>query len=92
MQTIDSLPIDTLIVRSLSLFTSTSPIRSRTLIHTSQVTNTIPQHEHQDLCAKLVTLDISPTIAESIRRTHNGESISLLFGDWANAAAGMNGF
>ncbi|EIM82397.1 phosphoribosyl pyrophosphokinase [Stereum hirsutum FP-91666 SS1] len=69
MQTIDSLPIDTLIV-----------------------TNTIPQHEHQDLCAKLVTLDISPTIAESIRRTHNGESISLLFGDWANAAAGMNGF
>jgi ribose-phosphate pyrophosphokinase len=27
-------------------------------------------------------MDVSPTIAESIRRTHNGESISLLFGDW----------
>ncbi|KAJ7503066.1 phosphoribosyltransferase-like protein [Mycena galericulata] len=43
------------------------------------VTNTIPQSKHQDLCSKLVTLDVSPTIAESIRRTHNGESISLLF-------------
>jgi len=47
------------------------------------VTNTIPQKQHQDLCKKLVTIDISPTIAESIRRTHNGESISLLFGEWA---------
>lgn len=25
-------------------------------------------------------------IAESIRRTHNGESISLLFGDWAETS------
>jgi len=47
------------------------------------VTNSIPQKQHQDGCSKLVTVDISPTIAESIRRTHNGESISLLFGDWA---------
>ncbi|KAI0093836.1 phosphoribosyl pyrophosphokinase [Irpex rosettiformis] len=46
------------------------------------VTNTIPQHNHRELCSKLVTIDVSPTIAESIRRTHNGESISLLFGDW----------
>jgi ribose-phosphate pyrophosphokinase len=29
-------------------------------------------------------MDVSPTIAESIRRTHNGESISLLFGDWVD--------
>ncbi|KAJ7496815.1 phosphoribosyltransferase-like protein [Mycena latifolia] len=43
------------------------------------VTNTIPQTKHQELCSKLVTIDVSPTIAESIRRTHNGESISLLF-------------
>jgi ribose-phosphate pyrophosphokinase len=35
------------------------------------------------MCKKLVTIDISATIAESIRRTHNGESISLLFGEWA---------
>lgn len=47
------------------------------------VTNSIPQKSHQENCSKLVTIDISPTIAESIRRTHNGESISLLFGDWA---------
>jgi len=48
------------------------------------VTNTIPQKQHEDGCSKLVTVDISPTIAESIRRTHNGESISLLFGEWAD--------
>jgi ribose-phosphate pyrophosphokinase len=47
------------------------------------VTNTIPQTQHQNLCKKLITIDVSPTIAESIRRTHNGESISLLFGEWA---------
>jgi len=53
------------------------------------VTNTIPQKAHSDACSKLVTIDVCPTIAESIRRTHNGESISLLFGDWAE---GINGF
>ncbi|KAG6852493.1 Ribose-phosphate pyrophosphokinase 2 [Blastosporella zonata] len=47
------------------------------------VTNTIPQKQHASACSKLVTIDISPTIAESIRRTHNGESISLLFDEWA---------
>lgn len=35
---------------------------------------------------KLTVLDISPLLAESIRRTHNGESISLLFGEWAERA------
>ncbi|KDR81984.1 hypothetical protein GALMADRAFT_240387 [Galerina marginata CBS 339.88] len=50
------------------------------------VTNTIPQSQHQNLCKKLVTIDVSPTIAESIRRTHNGESISLLFGEWAETS------
>lgn len=49
------------------------------------VTNTIPQRAHKEQCPKLKTIDISATIAESIRRTHNGESISLLFGDWAVA-------
>lgn len=47
------------------------------------VTNTIPQTANQELCTKLRIVDISSTIAESIRRTHNGESISLLFGEWA---------
>jgi len=45
------------------------------------VTNTIPQANKQKKCSKLVTIDVSPTIAESIRRTHNGESISLLFNE-----------
>ncbi|KIM21139.1 hypothetical protein M408DRAFT_333648 [Serendipita vermifera MAFF 305830] len=40
---------------------------------------------------KLTVLDISPLLAESIRRTHNGESISLLFGDWAERT-GMAGY
>ncbi|KAM6500979.1 Phosphoribosyltransferase-like protein [Amanita muscaria] len=47
------------------------------------VTNTVPQRIHQNACSKLVVIDISSIIAESIRRTHNGESISLLFGEWA---------
>jgi ribose-phosphate pyrophosphokinase len=43
------------------------------------VTNTIP-HEHKKLeCPKLATIDISATLAEAIRRTHNGESVSYLF-------------
>jgi ribose-phosphate pyrophosphokinase len=67
---------------------SATPIL-RTDMRKRQVTNTVPQQEHQNSCAKLVTIDISATIAESIRRTHNGESISLLFGDWVEI--GMNG-
>ena len=47
------------------------------------VTNSIPQNQHCDGLSKLLVLDVTPTIAESIRRTHNGESISLLFGEWA---------
>eukprot|EP01129_Flabellula_baltica_P006464 TRINITY_DN2421_c0_g1_i1.p1 TRINITY_DN2421_c0_g1~~TRINITY_DN2421_c0_g1_i1.p1 ORF type:complete len:318 (+),score=71.41 TRINITY_DN2421_c0_g1_i1:143-1096(+) len=43
------------------------------------VTNTIPQERNQELCDKLVVLDISSILAEAIRRIHNGESISVLF-------------
>ncbi|NNC27464.1 ribose-phosphate pyrophosphokinase, partial [Salinisphaera sp. USBA-960] len=44
------------------------------------VTNTIPNLEKAQLSGgKLEIMDISAVIAESIRRTHNGESISLLF-------------
>jgi len=51
------------------------------------VTNTVPQTQHEAGCSKLHTIDVSPTIAESIRRTHNGESISLLFGEWADTGS-----
>jgi ribose-phosphate pyrophosphokinase len=43
------------------------------------VTNTVPHKEKQKLCPRIVTIDISPTLAEACRRTHNGESISYLF-------------
>lgn len=43
------------------------------------VTNTIPHDEKQAICPKLKTIDISATLSEAIRRTHNGESISYLF-------------
>ncbi|KAL1585014.1 Ribose-phosphate pyrophosphokinase 2 [Cladosporium halotolerans] len=43
------------------------------------VTNTVPHEEKKKLCDRIVTLDISPTLAEACRRTHNGESVSFLF-------------
>lgn len=43
------------------------------------VTNTIPQEEHMKDCGKIKCIDISMILAEAIRRTHNGESVSYLF-------------
>jgi ribose-phosphate pyrophosphokinase len=43
------------------------------------VTNTVPHEEKKELCPRLETIDISPTLAEACRRTHNGESVSYLF-------------
>ncbi|XP_057312959.1 ribose-phosphate pyrophosphokinase 2-like [Hydractinia symbiolongicarpus] len=43
------------------------------------VTNTIPQEEKMAVCPKIRIIDISPILAEAIRRTHNGESVSYLF-------------
>ncbi|CAI2183696.1 11329_t:CDS:2 [Funneliformis geosporum] len=43
------------------------------------VTNSIPHEDKKAICSKLDTIDISPTLAEAIRRTHNGESVSFLF-------------
>lgn len=43
------------------------------------VTNTVPHAEKKERCDRLETIDISPTLAESLRRTHNGESVSFLF-------------
>ena len=78
LRELNELPLDTLIVSLSSILL----LRDR-YSTPSQVTNSIPQNEHHEAMPKLVTIDISPTIAESIRRTHNGESISLLFGEWA---------
>jgi len=43
------------------------------------VTNSIPQEENMKKCPKLKVIEIAPMLAEAIRRTHNGESISVLF-------------
>ncbi|KAH6656669.1 ribose-phosphate pyrophosphokinase 3 [Truncatella angustata] len=43
------------------------------------VTNTVPLGDKEERCKKLKVIDVSPTIAEAIRRTHNGESVSFLF-------------
>ncbi|KAG1693185.1 Ribose-phosphate pyrophosphokinase 2 [Nymphon striatum] len=43
------------------------------------VTNTIPQEKHMKDCEKVQVMDISMILAEAIRRTHNGESVSYLF-------------
>ncbi|CAG8602203.1 6446_t:CDS:2 [Diversispora eburnea] len=43
------------------------------------VTNTIPHEDKKRVCPKIDTIDVSPTLAEAIRRTHNGESVSFLF-------------
>ncbi|KKZ67993.1 ribose-phosphate pyrophosphokinase 3 [[Emmonsia] crescens] len=43
------------------------------------VTNTVPHQEKKERCDRLETIDISPTLAEACRRTHNGESVSFLF-------------
>ncbi|RIB16368.1 ribose-phosphate pyrophosphokinase 3 [Gigaspora rosea] len=45
------------------------------------VTNTVPHDDKKHICSKLDTIDISSTLAEAIRRNHNGESVSLLFHD-----------
>jgi ribose-phosphate pyrophosphokinase len=44
------------------------------------VTNTVNLEDKLNSCPKLRCIDISGTLAEAIRRTHNGESISYLFG------------
>ncbi|XP_072118423.1 ribose-phosphate pyrophosphokinase 2-like isoform X2 [Mobula birostris] len=43
------------------------------------VTNTIPQEGKMNNCSKVQVIDISMILAEAIRRTHNGESVSYLF-------------
>lgn len=42
-------------------------------------TNSLPLDDKLAACPKLELLDISSTLAEAIRRLHNGESVSYLF-------------
>lgn len=45
------------------------------------VTNTIPQTENAQNCDKIEVIDIGNVLAEVIRRSHYGESVSKLFTD-----------
>ncbi|KOS15025.1 phosphoribosyl pyrophosphokinase [Malassezia pachydermatis] len=43
------------------------------------VTNTLPQLANRSKCEKIEEIDISHILAETIRRSHYGESVSVLF-------------
>ncbi|PWN29252.1 phosphoribosyl pyrophosphokinase [Jaminaea rosea] len=43
------------------------------------VTNTIPQEGNARQCPKIEIIDVSHVLAETIRRSHYGESVSVLF-------------
>lgn len=43
------------------------------------VTNTIPQEKNRAKCDKVEEIDISHVLSETIRRSHYGESVSVLF-------------
>ena len=45
------------------------------------VTNTLPQEENVAKCPKIEVLDIGNVLAEVIRRSHYGESVSKLFNE-----------
>lgn len=65
------LPLERLIVDHLSSALIVE------LTNCGQVTNSVNQQETSKYASgKLQTMDISPMIAESIRRTHNGESMN----------------
>lgn len=43
------------------------------------VTNSIPQRAHKEGCDRLREIDVSHVLAEAVRRSHYGESVSALF-------------
>ncbi len=45
------------------------------------VTNTLPQSENVAKCKKIEVIDIGNVLAEVIRRSHYGESVSKLFNE-----------
>jgi len=59
---------------------SVKEIQACSSVYKLVVTNTFPLTEEKKLaCPKLTIIDVSHTLAEAIRRTHNGESVSYLF-------------
>ncbi len=54
---------------------------SRSKLEKLIVTNTLPQARNRQLCDKLQEIDISHVLSETIRRSHYGESVSVLFNE-----------
>lgn len=52
---------------------------NKSRLHNVVCTNTVPLEGKELVCDRLSTVDISGVLAESIRRLHNGESVSYLF-------------
>lgn len=52
---------------------------NKSRLHSVVCTNTVPLEGKELVCDRLSTVDISGVLAESIRRLHNGESVSYLF-------------
>lgn len=55
------------------------------------VTNSIPQKEHKEGCERLREIDISHVLAEAVRRSHYGESVSVSSGSKEQREAGADG-
>jgi ribose-phosphate pyrophosphokinase len=72
--------IETLKRGSLSqlVITNTVPIAEEKLAALASNYEEATEHSRQKGC-KLAFIDIAPVLAEAIRRTHNGESVSYLF-------------
>ena len=49
---------------------------SNSVIESIAVTNTMPQREFIERTKKIQIIDVSGILAETIRRTHNGESVN----------------
>lgn len=54
-------------------------IINKSRLHKVVCTNTVPLEGKDKVCPKIEELDVSAVLAESIRRLHNGESVSYLF-------------
>ncbi|XP_055958839.1 ribose-phosphate pyrophosphokinase 1 isoform X2 [Patella vulgata] len=52
---------------------------NNSMLESVVITNTIPQEEQMKRAPKIQCIDISSILAEAVRRTHNGESVSYLF-------------
>lgn len=70
------------VIATHGLLSSNAPAQIQdSFIDEVVVSNTIPSQEKQAQCKKIRSVDISPILAEAVRRIHNGESMSYLFRD-----------